>query len=268
LKNGQLKACYNWQIGTENQFIINYTVHQTSSDMSVFTSHMDDTLELLDSIHVQKPERLSGDAGYGSEENYEYLEEKGIGAFVKYPGYFKENKKNKKRPFAVHTLHYKEEEDCFICPMGQKMTFVRTQKTTTASNYVQTVHTYRAQNCSTCPLRPMCYKAEADRREITVNHRSRNYRKQARKRLDTPIGQELKKKRNIDVEPVFGHIKSNRHFKRFLLKKLDRVGSEIGLLSLAHNLRKWQTNLSKQGGSMPCPTQIQAIMNKNGRKRA
>ena len=95
LQNGQLKPCYNWQFGTENQFVVNYTTHQTSSDMSVFTSHMDDTLALLDSIDAPKPKRVSADAGYGSEENYEYLEEHGMEAYVKYPGYYAQRKVKK-----------------------------------------------------------------------------------------------------------------------------------------------------------------------------
>ena len=32
MKNGQLKAAYNVQISTENQFVLNYTLHQTPTD--------------------------------------------------------------------------------------------------------------------------------------------------------------------------------------------------------------------------------------------
>ncbi|MEW6527297.1 MAG: transposase, partial [Spirochaetota bacterium] len=34
------------------------------------------------------------------------------------------------------------------------------------------------------------------------------------------------------------HIKWNRNFKRFLLRGLDKVKIEWGLLSLAHNMMK------------------------------
>jgi hypothetical protein len=40
---------------------------------------------------------------------------------------------------------------------------------------------------------------------------------------------------------VFGQIKWNRQFKRFLLRGLDKVTIEFGLVAIAHNLMKlWQ----------------------------
>jgi transposase len=47
-----------------------------------------------------------------------------------------------------------------------------------------------------------------------------------------------RKKRSVDVEPVFGMIKENRGFRRFKLSGLNKVNIEFGLLALAHNLAK------------------------------
>nr|WP_010493848.1 transposase [Paenibacillus elgii] len=41
-----------------------------------------------------------------------------------------------------------------------------------------------------------------------------------------------------EPEPVFGDIKNNRGFKRFLLRGLPKVSLEVGWLSLANNLLK------------------------------
>ncbi|MFB9328495.1 transposase, partial [Paenibacillus aurantiacus] len=50
-----------------------------------------------------------------------------------------------------------------------------------------------------------------------------------------------------EPESVFGQMKNNRGFRRFLLRGLPKVSLEVGWLSLAHNLqkkaavdRKWQ----------------------------
>ena len=249
MKNGQLKPCYNWQFGTENQYVINYTTHQTSSDMSVFTSHMDDTLALLESIDAPVPKRVGADAGYGSEENYEYLEQKGIEAFVKYPGYYAEcigKGKNQKNPFYWSNLYYNKEQDYFVCPMGQHLTYRKTVNQKTKTGYQQQVKLYQAQNCQGCPLRGVCHKAK-ENRIIQFNPKSNQYRQQAKKRLQTLRGIRSKKQRNIDVEPVFGHIKQCRHFRRFLLTGLEGVNIETGLLVIAHNLKKYDVNLKKQG---------------------
>jgi hypothetical protein len=45
-------------------------------------------------------------------------------------------------------------------------------------------------------------------------------------------------KRPIEVEAVFGQLKSYNKFSRFTLHKMDRVNIEFGLMSTSHNLRK------------------------------
>ncbi|MEN6461615.1 MAG: transposase [Syntrophomonas sp.] len=44
--------------------------------------------------------------------------------------------------------------------------------------------------------------------------------------------------RPIDVESIFGDIKGNFGIRRFVLKGLDKVKLEWGLLCIAHNMRK------------------------------
>jgi len=51
-------------------------------------------------------------------------------------------------------------------------------------------------------------------------------------------GVKHRKQRPADVEPVFGNIKQNKNFKRFLLRGIDKVEIEFGLIALAHNLTK------------------------------
>lgn len=53
----------------------------------------------------------------------------------------------------------------------------------------------------------------------------------------------------IEPEPVFGDIKNNRGFKRFLLRGLPKVSLEVGWLSLAHNLLKKAAMDAKNKGA-------------------
>jgi len=48
-------------------------------------------------------------------------------------------------------------------------------------------------------------------------------------------------RRMIEPESVFGQMKNNRGFRRFLLRGLPKVSLEVGWLSLAHNLLKKAT---------------------------
>lgn len=245
MKNGQLKAAYNIQLGTSDQFIINYTVHQNTTDWPVFIPHMENTEALLQSIDQALPKRAIGDAGYGSEENYEYLEQKGIKSYLKYPGYYQEQKASfQKNGFHAKNLHYNAQLDYYVCPMGQKMTYRYTTKRTSRTGYESSVKIYQAQRCEGCPLRSSCHNSTKER-IIQVSPNLQRHRKVAKQNLDSLRGIRLKKKRNWDVEPVFGHIKSNRHFKRFLLCSQKKVSIEMGLLAIAHNIKKWWAKMQK-----------------------
>ncbi len=243
---GSLKPCYNILLGTDNQFILNATVHQTPSDLACFKTHMDSTLTMLEKTSLPKPKRCIGDAGFGSEENYEYLEDKDIEAYLKYPGYQQKSNKYKESAFHHSNLYYNKEKDFYVCPMGQHMTLrcIRTAKTNTG--YKQKVHYYQAQRCEGCPLRGMCHSAKGER-VLRINHRSATYRKAAKERLDSEQGLKMRSQRGVDTEPVFGHIKQCRHFRRFLLKGIQGVMTEVRLLAIAHNLKKWWTQQCKQG---------------------
>ena len=86
MKNGQLKPGYNWQVSSHNQFIVNYTIHQTSNDITTLKPHLESYKKDLGCL----PENIVADAGYGSLENYEYLEQEQVGAYVKYNYYYQE----------------------------------------------------------------------------------------------------------------------------------------------------------------------------------
>jgi len=152
MKNGQLKPAYNIQLGTSDQFIINYTLHQNTTDWPVFIPHMEDTQALLEGINQPLPKRAVGDAGYGSEENYEYLEQQGIESYLKYPGYFQEQKRSfQKNGFHTKNLYYNADQDYYVCPMGQKMTYRFSTKRTSKTGYESKVKVYQAKSIVKLP---------------------------------------------------------------------------------------------------------------------
>ena len=63
-------------------------------------------------------------------------------------------------------------------------------------------------------------------------------REKAFKLLNTRKGIQLRKQRCHDVEPVFAELKHNKNYKRFMLRGKDKVEVEIGILAIAHNLKK------------------------------
>jgi len=232
--NGQLKPAYNWQISTQDQFILSYTIHQTTTDTTTLPTHMESLEDTLGAM----PDTLVADAGYGSQENYAYLEDKDVEAFVKFNYFHKEqNKKWKEDPHRIENLHYNQKLDCFYCPMGQVMGFVGESMQATDNGYKQQKRHYQAKNCHGCPMRGVCHKSKGNR-IIEINPNLMRYKSIIRERLNSDRGKKYRSRRPVDVEAVFGIIKNNHNFRRFLLRGLEKVEIEAGLVSLAHNLRK------------------------------
>jgi transposase len=233
--NGQLKAAYNVQISTSNQYIVNYTIHPNPTDTTTLSKH----LAQHEASFGKSPTVLTADAGYGSEENYALMQEKQITAFVKYNMFDKEQNSNynSKHPFSQDKLFYNSDKDCYICPMGQEMHYIGNSKKKTATGFEQILRKYQAKNCSNCPLNGLCHKSKTNR-IIEVNVNLKRLKQKAYELLNSEQGIERRKLRCYDVEPVFGNIKQNHGFRRFMLKSTQKVQIEWGLLAIAQNLRK------------------------------
>lgn len=235
MQNGQLKPGYNLQASSNNQFIVNYTLAQTTADTTTLINHLEEHQESFE----QHPEIVTADAGYGSEQNYSYLEDQEIEAFVKYNYFHKEQKQHKKPPNPFHPdqLHYNTEQDCYYCPMGQQLQNIGVSKRTTKNGHLQTYTRYQASNCKGCPLRGSCFKARGNR-IIERNYDLIRLKAKAKEKLLSERGVAHRKQRCWDIEAIFGNIKHNMGFKRFMLRGIDKVNTEIGLIAMAHNLKK------------------------------
>lgn len=240
MQNGQLKPGYNAQISTENQIIINYTLHQNPTDTKTLKPHLENLKETYGAEIFKKIENITADAGYGSEENYDYLEKEELTAYVKYNTFEKEQDKNyqkKHKTFSKENLYYNQEEDYYVCPIGQKMHKTHESTKTTQAGYIQQLSHYQAQNCEGCPLRGVCFKAQGNR-SIERNHNLERHKEKIRELLTSQTGIQKRKQRSADVEPVFAQMKHNNNFRRFSLKGIQKTELEFGLMALAHNLRK------------------------------
>ena len=233
MKNGQLKPGYNVQISTEDQYVLNYTLHPNPTDTLTLGAHIEDFEKQLKTL----PRALTADAGYGSEQNYQVLEQKDVEAYVKY-NYFDREQHGKINPFAAERLYYNAEQDYIVCPMGQHMQNIGTYKQKNKSGFEQTITKYQAKNCNGCPLRGVCHKSKHNR-VAELNHNLIRLKKKAAQKLKSEEGIRKRKKRCVDVEPVFANWKQNKGFRRFHLRGKEKVSIEIGLIALAHNLQKF-----------------------------
>ena len=233
-KDGRLMPGYNVQLGTENQFILNYSIHQNPADNVHLKSHM----ERFHRLSGRYPKDIIGDSAYGNEENYAFIKEQGIGNYLKYPSFHQEQSRARtNNPVDRSGFTYDSSRDEYVCPGTRRLIFKEVRHEATSTGYHQKVRIYECHDCSGCVFAAQCIKGKGHKR-IHINPTLENYRQEAYENLTSAKGIQYRKQRNVDVEPVFGHMKWNRGFQRFLLRGVPKVNVEVGLMSFAHNIKK------------------------------
>ena len=237
MRNGQLKVAYNLQIATENQYVLDYEVYPNPTD----TRTLPDFLAHYQNKYQQLPDYIIADAGYGGEENYQtVLETYQRTPLITYNAYEKEQKRKfKKDPFKTANWPYDPEQDYFICPNHQKVTYRYESHRTDKYGLTRDLKIYECEDCQGCPVRKSCTRAKSDNnRQLQINPKWESFKLTIKELLSEKETGKLYGKRKIDVEPAFARLKANLGFSRFSVRGKDKVRQEIGLALMAINLRK------------------------------
>jgi len=233
------RPAYNVQMGTEGQFVVGYSIHQRAGDPGCFIPHM----QQQKFPEGKQFQNACGDAAYGSEENFAWLEKHEMGNYLKYNTFYQEQHPPRKPDllekarFQSANFPYDSHQDEFTCPAQHPLTYIETRPYKTENGYLSQRRYYECSACGTCPLKPKCTQAKGNRR-IQISFELQRYRQQARDNLLSEQGIALRKQRGVEVEGAFGDIKQNMGFRRFLLRGLKKVEIEWGLVCIAHNMRK------------------------------
>ena len=104
---------------------------------------------------------------------------------------------------------------------------------------------YRFEECLNCKHEKICRKKRKNRdndyTDVELSPKCELYKKQARENLQSIPGIEIRVNRSIQVEGAFGNIKQNYGFARLKRRGLNNVGSEIMMVCLSVNIRKFFT---------------------------
>ena len=234
MNNGQTKPAYNLQIATENQYFTNFDFYSNPTDTLTFKPF----LKKFKWRHGKQSKTVTADSGYGSLENYEFIEEENMVGYVKYNMFHKEQHKPfKQDAFNQANLYYNKEENYLVCPMGQHMEEWGQRQTKSDSGYISVVTLYKAKRCAGCPLASMCKTSKGDR-VVGINHRLNEYKKEAFELLTSKEGLEHRSKRPIEPEAVFGQTKFDMGYKRFRHFGIDKIYMDFGIFAISANLKK------------------------------
>lgn len=238
MKNGQLKPGYNVQLATEGQYALAYDVFPNPTDTRTFIPFLDK----IEQDFFELRTYIVGDAGYGSEQNYDDVvsHRKRI-PLITYNQYRKEKKKKYKQdPFQVSNWMYDAEEDAFTCQNNRKLAFHYHSEKRDKAGFMRKYRVYEFEDCSSCPFRAQCTKAkEGNQRRIYYNERWEEQKAYTRQLLAEKETGEIYGQRKIDVEPVFGFLKAHLRFTRVSVRSKEKVKNELGFAFMAVNIRKF-----------------------------
>ena len=241
VRNGQTKPGYNLQIATENQFITDFALCANRTDTLTLPSFP----ESFNSRYNHYAKTVVADSGYGSEENYLFMDTHDIEAYVKYNYFHKEQRpRYTPNPFSPASLYYDKEQDFHVCPMGQHMRRIGMKRSINSNGFVTYSVRYQAERCEGCPPRGSCFKARGNR-TIEVNHQLQQYKQKARELLTSKEGIRHRGQRCMEPEAVFGQTEYNKAYKRFGHFGKDKVNMDFAFFVIAFNTGKMckKTNL-------------------------
>ena len=169
------------------------------------------------------------DSGYSDEETFAWLEQSGQEAILA-P---KEHPKNGcKDLFSSRCFLASDEADELICPAGRRLVFAGEFRAGSGSYKM-----YAATGCRSCSFHKQCVASGRGSRRVSVSC-VHQLRERMRKRLTDADGRRLFGLRKQTVEPVFGQMKANMRFDRFMVWGKSGASAESALICLAHNVLK------------------------------
>lgn len=143
MRNGQLKPGYNLQVATRNQFFLAYSLFPNPADTRTLIPFMQAHRTLFKSSDF-----LSMDAGYGSQPNYEFLEDEfpELVSLIPYNTYYKEqSKKWLADKTKVMNWTYHEAEDYYVDLQGVRFNFKAYRTQTDRYGYQRQFKEYQAE---------------------------------------------------------------------------------------------------------------------------
>ena len=119
MRNSQLKPAYNAQIGVSGEYVIGADIFNKRTDYHTLIPFLE-TLKK----YLPKFENIVADAGYESEENYEYLEKNNQISYIKPQTYEKQKTRKFKNDISKReNMQYLENSDEYICHNRKKIKF-------------------------------------------------------------------------------------------------------------------------------------------------
>ncbi len=225
----EFHAAYNVQQLVIRGFIFAYYVSNSRTDIDDFIPINEQFYRLYQCFPLNE----CADAGYGSLDNYTYLDKHKIGNYVKHQSW--EGNKSASNPDCYHLL----DNDKIVCLNG--IVGIEVELLNRHHRKKNSVF-YKIEGCNHCNWMPFCKRYmrrwDEDFKIFEVVKQLERYKYQSQNNLCNPKGIELRVNRSIQVEGDFGIIKQDYAYTRTRRRGIDKVSTEIMLTVLGLNIAK------------------------------
>jgi len=224
-------ASFNVQSTTDDAhgLIVSLEGTQSSNDLNELTSQVKNAEATL-----EKPcKTICADAGYSSIEDLVNLVEED--KIVVVPTSRQAAKKENENVFSKEHFIYNPKSNIYICPQGKELYMSTVKEGAKKIDY----RMRDANDCLTCKYFNQCTKSKQGR---TIRRSVHEEIKEKIARIyNSEEGQAVYEKRKMRAELQFGHLKRNLGVGAFLLRGIDGINAELGILGTCFNIARMIT---------------------------
>ncbi len=209
-------------VETEHHLIIAHDVIQSGSDRASLAPMANKAKEALGVDELD----VVADRGYFSSEQILECSQADVTVTLPKP---MTTGVNANGQFGKPDFRYISDDDVYICPAGQTLSFVSHKRQSDGPN----LRRYATEACTHCALKARCTSST---QRVITRWEHEHLLDDVQRRLDE--NPQAMRQRRETVEHPFGTIKMRLGATHFLMKRLKNVRTEMALSVLAYNLTR------------------------------
>lgn len=213
---------YNAQLAVDGDSMMAVAGYTTTACSD--SSELEPVVAEIERNTGRVPTKLAADKGYSYRAALNTLETKGIEGYISQCDY--------RRSAGPIQFEYHSETDTFTCRNNRVLTLKFIDPATGAKRY-------QCHNCTGCEYRSECApKAKTDRARTLLVPIYQEALQRMNERIQTPLGERMRRLRAATVETVFGTIKHAMRFRHFTVRGNAKVNSVWQFQLAAYNVAK------------------------------
>ncbi len=243
MKNhSSIDYCYNAQsvVDEKNQLVVGAKVTNEAADSHQMVIMLDEA-----SFNCNKKSKETVlDGGYFTGSELKKAEEKGYSVLtppMQTVGQSKKVKNTQSSEFTKNNFKYNSKEDVYICPEGIRLGYLGTMKRKSRD---YPIRRYGCKDHINCKSKDKCTIDKTGRKIDRTPYEDVMLRQNKKNNLEENIN--IYKKRKHIIEPLFGWIKHNNGFNKWLFRGINNVDAQWNMVCTGINLYKlfnvWKKN--------------------------